>query len=69
MVQEVLNSVGIVSNLLFIHDFDIGKLIGSIEQSLLLTDGRFLFSELGLEGLNLGVFLNKLVFEGLKGGN
>ena len=50
LVQEVLNSVGIVSNLLFIHDFDIGKLIGSIEQSLLLTDGRFLFSNLGLEG-------------------
>ncbi len=67
MVQEVLNSVGVVSDLLFVNDFDVRKLIGSIKQLLLLADGRFLFSKLGLEGLDLGVFLSDLVFEGLKG--
>ena len=68
LVQEVLNSVGVVSDLLFIHEFDLRKLIGSIEQLLLLADGRFLLSNLGLEGLNLSVFLSELVFECLKGG-
>lgn len=67
LVQEVLNSVGVVSDLLFVNDFDVRKLIGSIKQLLLLADGRFLFSKLGLEGLDLGVFLSDLVFEGLKG--
>ncbi len=67
LVQEVLNSVGVVCDLLFVNDFDVRKLIGSIEQLLLLAYGRVLFSEVGLEGLDLGVFLSDLVFEGLKG--
>lgn len=66
-VQEVLNSVDVVIDLLFVNEFDVRKLIGSIEQLQLLADGRFLLSELGLEGLELGVFLSNLVFEGLNG--